>query len=198
MGKKIKSAYEIAMRKAEEISEKTSSEEGSRLEIREELKPILADFYQDELNAEGLWRELENKDQEYLEEAQLLIIDSFGLRTSEEEFRKRKEALLGIESLKEKSLSSRIEQTLNKINSLQQKHQQQRENLENQLQQQAENSQMQMKPVKTEDGRTVMKLESGVDKETRQRYNKAVSELEEKSSKRFSWLIEDLKEKIKN
>ncbi|MFW6269871.1 MAG: hypothetical protein ACOC4G_07290, partial [Bacillota bacterium] len=144
---KIKSSYEIAMQKAKEISKNTSSEEESRLEIRDELKSILADFYQEELDAEGLWVELEDKDEDYLIEAQLLIIESFGLRTTEKDFNKRKEALLGIESLKNKSHSSRIEQTLNKINQLQQQHQQQRENLENQLQQEAENSQMQMKPV---------------------------------------------------
>ncbi|MFW6006346.1 MAG: hypothetical protein ACOCQ5_00040 [Halanaerobiales bacterium] len=195
---KIKSSYEIAMQKAKEISKNTSSEEESRLEIRDELKSILADFYQEELDAEGLWVELEDKDEDYLIEAQLLIIESFGLRTTEKDFNKRKEALLGIESLKNKSHSSRIEQTLNKINQLQQQHQQQRENLENQLQQEAENSQMQMKPVQTEDGRTVMKLEQGVDQETKQRYNKAISELENKSSQRFSLLIEELEEVISN
>lgn len=195
---KIKSAYEIAMEKADEISKKASPEEERRLEIREEVKPVLTDFYQNEIDVEGLWRELENKDQKYLEEAQLLILDSFGLRTTEEEFKKRKEALLGIESLKERSRSSAIEQTLNSLRQLQDQHQQQRENLENQLQQQAQNSDMQMKPVQTEDGRTVMKLQSGVDQETRQKYNKAISELEGQSSERFNIFIEELKDKIKN
>ena len=198
MSDRIKSAYEIAMEKADEISEKASPEEEARLEIRDEVKPLLAQFYQDDLDSEGLWEELEDKDQKYLVEAQSLILDSFGLRTTEEEFKKRKEALLGIESLKAKSNSSGIEQTLNRIQQLQSQHQQQRERLEDQLQQQTENSQMQMKPVQTKDGRTVMKMESGVDQETKQKFNQAISELEGKSSNKFNMLIQELKQKIKN
>lgn len=195
---RIKSAYEIAMEKADEICEKASPEEEARLDIRDELKPVLTEFYQDDIDAQGLWKELEDKSQKYLLEAQSLILDSFGLRTTEKEFKKRKGAILGIESLKDKSNSSVIEQTLNRVQELQQQHQQQRERLENQLQQQTENSQMQMKPVQTKDGRTVMKLQSGVDQETKQKYNQAISELEGKSSNRFNMLIQEIKSKIKN
>ena len=195
---KIKSAYEIAMEKADKISEKASPEEETRLEIREEVKPLLTKFYQDDLDAEGLWEELEDKNEQFLVEAQSLILDSFGLRTTDEEYNKRKGAILGIESLKNKSNSSGIEQTLNRIKKLQSQHQQQRERLENQLKQQTENSQMQMKPVQTKDGRTVMKMDSGVDQETKQKFNQAISELENKSSNKFNMLIQELKEKNKN
>ena len=51
---RIKSAHEIAMEKAEEISENTSPEEEARLEIRDELKPILSKFYNGDIDEEKL------------------------------------------------------------------------------------------------------------------------------------------------
>ena len=193
---RIKSAHEIAMEKAEEISENTSPEEEARLEIRDELKPILSKFYNGDIDAEGLWQKLEDEDEDYLIQAQEMIIESFGLRTDEDEFDSRKEAILALESLKSNQATG-IEQVIEKIKNHKQKHEQERERLEEQLQQETErNSKMQMKPVQTDDGRTVMKLESGVKKKKKKKYKNALSQLEEKSNKRFNWLIKELKNKV--
>ena len=196
-GDRIKSSYEIAMEKANKISQETSEEEEKKLDIRNELKPILAEYYRDELDPEGLWQELEDYEDDHLVEAQKMIVGSLGLRTSDEEYRKRKKALLAIESLKSSKNTSGIERTLGKIRKLQERYKNEREKLENQLKRETEQrSEMQMKPVQTEDGRTVMKLESGIDQETKQKYNQAISNLENRSDKQFSQLINELRNKI--
>jgi len=198
MGDKIKSSYEIAMEKADKISKNTSEDEKIKFEIRNELKPLFAKYYKDKITVEELWEELENKDKEYLIEAQLMIIETLGLRSSQEEYRNRKKAILAIESLKSSQNTSGIEQTLGNIRQLQKQYKNERERLENQLQKEAEkNTEMQMKPVQTEDGRTVMKLDSGLDEETKKKYNQAISNLEGQSDKRFKNLMDGLKEKIK-
>ncbi len=194
--KEIKSAYEIAMEKANEISKDVSIDD-QQLQIRDDLKPIMAKFYKGDIDSEGLWQQLKEKDEEIIKTAQIMIIESLGLRTSPEEFEKRKKGILALESLKEKSQASTIEQNMANIKKLKEKHKQEREKLEKQIERHMNNnSQVQMKPVKTEDGRTVMKMESNIDQETRERFNKAISELEAKSSKQFSWLIENMKQQI--
>ncbi len=194
--KEIKSSYEIAMEKANEITEEVSPEEDT-MEIREEIKPVLSRFYKNKIDADQLWEEFNGKNDKFLREAQKMILESLGLRTITEEYEKRKNGLLALESLKENSQSAPLERALKRIKKIQQKHQNDREQLEKQLENHLENnSQMQMKPIQTEDGRTVMKLEAGLDKETQERFNKAISETEAKYSKQFSWFIEDIKQKL--
>jgi len=198
MGDKIKSSYEIAMEKADQISKNTSEEDKIKFELRNELKPLFAKYYKDKISVEELWEELEDEDEDYLIEAQLMIIESLGLRSSQDEYRNRKKAILAIESLKNSQNTSGIEQTLGNVRQLQQQYNNERERLENQLQKEAEkNTEMQMKPVQTEDGRTVMKLDAGLDQETKKKYNQAISNLESQSDQRFNNLIEELKEKVK-
>jgi hypothetical protein len=194
----VKSAYEIAMKKAEKLDQEGKISENERMEMREELKPLLARFYKEKIDSEELWQELKEKgDNQLLAEAQAMLSESLGLRTLPEEFDRRKEGILALETLKQKQNSSVIEQILNKISSLQQKYKRKRENITEKFKKQKEqNSQMQMKPVQTKDGKTVMKMQSSVGEETRERVNKAISQLEERSDKMFTDLIEKLKEAI--
>lgn len=192
---RIKSAYEIAMEKAAQIDKEA---DGDKMEKKDKLKPLLSRYYRDKIDCEELWQELkEEADEEMLKEAQKMLIDSLSLRNTEEQFAKRKEAIQAIESLKREQKNSVLEQFLNKIDNLQKQYKKEKEQLEEQIEQQLEqNSQMQMKPAQTEDGRTVMKLQSGVDQETKQKIKKARGQLEDNYSKRFTWLIENLEENI--
>ena len=186
---RIKSSYEIAMERAEEmLKDDNEREDNSRkLEIREELKAVMSKYFKGELDADGLWQELNDKDDVYLAQAQEMIIESFGLRTSEDDFAKRKEGILAIENLKNSDNSSIIEQVLNKLNELQQRHQSKREQMEEQFKERMEQqAEMQMKPVQTDDGRTVMKLDSGVDRESQKRMKQQLSQLEEQSEQMFN------------
>jgi len=191
--KDIKSAYEIAMEKAEKID---SEAEG--LDKKGELKPLLAKFFKEKIDTEDLWQEL-NKEYEPDQYAcaQEMIIDSLGLRTTDEQLKKRKEGILAIESLKEEQNSSRLEQYMNNVSKLIKNYEQEREQMEEQIKQRLQqNSQAQMRPVQTEDGRTVMKMESGVDNDTKEQFNKMISQFEEKYSDKFNQYIEELKQNL--
>lgn len=195
--KRIKTAYEIAMENAKEITEE---DEGTveKLAKKEEVKPILADFFKDQIDAEGLWEKIKEKDgEDYVTQAQEIILESLGLRTSSDEFQKRKEGIMALESLKVQQNTNVIEQLLNKMNELKDQHQEQRESLEERFKQQIEQqSQAQMKPVQTEDGRTVMKMDNSVDRQTKQQMNQQLSQLEERSEQVFNGLVEEIKESL--
>ncbi len=191
----IKSAYEIAMERAEEI---TKEADGKQSKISK-LKPLLARFFKGKVDADSLWGELkEEEDPDLPGEAQEMLIESLGLRTIPENFKRRREAILGLESLKSEQNSSMIEQLLQKAKQLQQNYESEREQLEERIKSELErNSQMQMKPVQTEDGQTVMQLESGVDNQTQKRFNKMLSDFEENYSRNFSALINKMKELVR-
>lgn len=195
----MKSAYEIAMQKAEEIDQEGKVSENEKLEKREKLKPILARFYKEKIDSEELWQELKEKDDSGLiTEAQVMLSESLGLRSLPEQFKRRKEGILALETLKQRQNSSVIEQILNRMSSLQQKYKRKREDINEQFEKAKEqNSQMEMKPVQTQDGKTVMQLQSSVDEETKNRVSKAISQLEERSDKMFTDLMEELKEAMK-
>lgn len=192
---RIKSAYEIAMEKAKEISEDTAVDE-AKLSHREEVKPLLARFYNEDIDVDKLWEKLQNKEEALLREAQIMIIESLGLRTSEKEFKKRQKAILGIEQLKEEGQTSRIENNLQKVRQLQQRHSNDRARIEEQLEREMNNADMQLKQVQTDDGRTVMKMEPGVDRQTQQKFKKAMSQTEAQYGERFNMLIEDIKNNL--
>ncbi|MFW5999728.1 MAG: hypothetical protein ACOCQC_03590 [Halanaerobiaceae bacterium] len=189
----IKSAYEIALEKVDEMEEEKFSQSSS-LEVRENIKPLLASFYKGKIDSDELWQELQGEDSEILREAQVLIAESLGLRTSEEDLKKRKKGILAIENLKERQNSSMLEQILNKIGSLQEKYSRERKQMEERIKQQRQNSQMKMKPVRTEDGRTVMKMEADMDEEQKRQFNESLSRLEQRSSEMMDGLLAELKE----
>ena len=192
----IKSAYEIAMEKVNEMDEEEITG-NSNLEKREKIKPLLARFYRGEIDSDELWSELKGEEEDFLEEAQVLIADSLGLRTSSEEFKKRKKGILAIENLKKRQNSSMLEQILNQIKSLQDKYGRQREQVEEQIKQQQNNSEMKMKPVRTQDGRTVMKMEKGMDENKKRQFNESLTRLEKRSAELMDGLIAELKDAVK-
>jgi hypothetical protein len=195
--KRIKSAFEIAMEKADQIGDKLTPEE-EIMTRQEQLKPVLARFYKREIDAEGLWRHFkEEKDPEMFREAQRLLIDSLGLRMLEEQFRERKEAILAIETLKDEPVSSILEQLLNQVVNLLADYKKEKKRFNDMLEKELkENSKMRMRPVRTQDGRTVMKLESAIDDETEKRFKNTLNRLEEQSEDRLNQLLNELKEAI--
>ncbi|MFW6238570.1 MAG: hypothetical protein ACOCZM_02300 [Bacillota bacterium] len=189
----IKSAYEIALEKVNEMEEEKFSESNS-LEARDNLKPLLARFYKEKIDSDELWQELKEEEPEVLREAQMLIAESLGLRTSEREFKKRKKGILAIENLKDRQNSSMLEQILNKIRSLQEKYERDRSQMEEGIKKQRQNSQMKMKPVQTRDGRTVMKMETDMDEKKKKQFNESLSRLEQQSSQMMDSLLAELKD----
>lgn len=193
----MKSAYEIALKKAKNLED--DFQDDTDLEKREEVKPLLAQFFKGKIDADKLWQKLKKQDDHTINmEAQLLLIDSLGLQTTESELKKRKKGILAVETLKETNKSSLLEQILEQITNLCQKYKQEKKKLEEQLEKlREENSEMKMRPVQTQDGQTVMQLESDLDEDTKNHFKQQLNQYDTMYNQNFKKLITSLKEAVK-
>ncbi|RCW49833.1 MULTISPECIES: hypothetical protein [unclassified Halanaerobium] len=192
----MKSAYEIALERAEKMSD--SAEGVNSLEVREEIKPILAEFFRGDIDADDLWEKLKTKNKEELIEAQLMLIESIGLRNTPEQIERRKKGIIAVENLISGEKTSFLEQTFTQAANLQQQYEQQKKQIEKQIKDHMENSQGQMKAVQTADGRTVMKEEPGMDSKTKNQFAQQIANFQKMFTQRFDEIIEDLKSEVKN
>ncbi|MFW5749394.1 MAG: hypothetical protein ACOCWP_01375 [Halanaerobium sp.] len=190
----MKSAYEIAMERADEVYGSNDKEVNS-LEIREELKEIMAPFFKEEMDAEGLWHKLEDKEEAYLKEAQLMLIESIGLRNSSEQIKRRKEAVMAVESLKESGNTSFFEKQFTQAQSLQQQYQTQKKQLDEQVKQHLEQAQGQGQNPLAAQGENA-EGQNGMNAQMRQQLAQKLSEFQESYNKRFNKLIEKMKAEI--
>jgi len=191
----MKSAYEKAMERADELYGTNDSNINS-LEIREELKKIMAPFFKEEMDAEALWHDLEEKKEAYLKEAQLMLIESIGLRNSSEQIQRRKDAVVAVESLKDSANSSFFEKQFTQAQSLQQQYQTQKKQLDEQIQQHLEQAQGQgQNPLAAAQNRNG-EDQRGMNAQMKQQLAQKVSEFQEGYNKRFNKLIEKMKSEI--
>jgi hypothetical protein len=191
----MKSAYEIAMERADEVYGENDKDLNS-LEIREDLKEIMAPFFKEEMDAEGLWHELETKEDEYLEEAQLMLIESIGLRNSSEQIKRRKEAVVAVESLKESGNTSFFEKQFTQAQSLQQQYQTQKKQLDEQVKQHLEQAQQGQSQNPLAAAQNGSEGQNGMNAQMRQQLAQKVSEFQEGFNKRFNKLIEKMKAEV--
>jgi hypothetical protein len=190
---KVKSAFEKAMEKIAEIGELTQ-EEKEKIKDQEEVKSVLAEFYKGRLDRDGLWQKLKGSKPSLLKEVQQHLINSFGLGSTPEEFQQRKDGILAIETLKEKQNVSVIEHTLNSIKVLQKEFQEGKERAAEELREAIEsNPQLRLRPVRTQDGRTVLQAALSVDEAVQAKLSEFLSEHEERYSQKLIRLIEKLK-----
>lgn len=192
----MKSAYEIALEKAEKIVDDIQEDES--LVKREKVKPLLAQFFKGKVDADELWQKLKSKDDpEIFAQAQLILIDSLGLQSSKLELEQRKKGILAVETLKIKQNSPLLEQTFAQITNLIEQYNREKENLTKQIEELMEqNSEMKMKPVQTQDGQTVMQLDSDLDDETKKSFAQEIKRLETIYNSKFKQLINTLKKEL--
>ena len=192
----MKSAYEKAMERADEVYGANDSDVNS-LEIREELKKIMAPFFKEKMDAEALWHELEDKKDAYLKEAQMMLIESIGLRNSSEQIERRKEAVVAVESLKDSENSSFFEKQFTQAQSLQQQYQTQKKQLDDQVKQhleQAQGQQGQNPLAQAQNGNG--QGQNGMNAQMKQQLAQKLAEFQEGFNKRFNKLIEKMKAEI--
>ena len=194
---KVKSALEIALERAEQFGS-LSIEEKEKIKEEEAVKAILGEFFQGRTDSSGLWQRMKDVKRPLLGTAQMQLIDSLGLGNAQIEFQRKKEGILAVETLKEKPKTALIESTLNALEGLMKEHDQMKKNLLDDLRGQAEaNPQWRMQPVRTQDGKTVMKAAASVDEAVQARFAEALSAHEAEFSYEFSVLIEELKEALR-
>lgn len=190
----MKSAYEKAMERAEKIYEDDDGE--NSLEIREELKEILGPFFKGKMNAEELWDELQNAEENVLAEAQLMLVESIGLRNSTDQIERRKEAVVALESLRESENSSYFEKAFTQAQSLQQQYETQKKQLDEQVQQAINGAQGQQNPLAAQSG-SANEENNGMSSQMQQQIAKKLSEFQKSYNQRFDKLVEEIKAKIK-
>lgn len=188
----VKSAFEKAMEKADEIGEFTP-EEREVLKDRESLKDVLAEYYNGRLNLNGLWVKLKVFKPLFLNEAQLNMLSSIRLGNIPAEFRLRKDGILAVEALKEHKNISTLETLLHSIERLQKEYEDLKKQTVEQLRKAIEeNPQMRVKPVKTPDGRTVLQQTVSVDEAVQGRLKEFIDEHEMRYEAMFRRLSEEL------
>jgi len=193
---RVKSAMELALEKAGKIGE-LSREEKEELEGQEKITSILRECYLGELDSNGLWQRLKGSEPSLLKMAQMNLIGTLWLGGLEEEFQLRREAVVAIETLKERPNTAMIELNLNSIASLQKEYQGMKKKVTEDLRRQIEmHPQLRMQPLKTPDGKTVMQMNVSVDEAVKARLVEYLSSHEEKYNREFLRLIEELKMQI--
>jgi hypothetical protein len=194
---KVKSALEIALERAEQFGA-LSNEEKEKIKEEDAVKAILGEFFQGRIDSNGLWQRMKDVKRPLLRTAQMQLIDSLGLGNAQIELQRKKEGILAIETLKEKPKTALIDSTLNTIEELAKEYDRMKKNLLDDLRRQIEaNPQWRMQPVKTQDGKTVMKVAASVDEAAQARFAEGLSAHDAEFSNKFSVLIEELKEALR-
>lgn len=196
--KKIKSALEIAMSKADAISQEVTPEDEKGMELKEKAKEILSHYFRDSIDADGLWQELKKEeDALLLKEVQEALIETLSLKGTPEDLKKRQKGILAVENLKEGQMGFMVDRILNQMVTLQKEYQDQVGDLNKMLQEELKNkSKMKMRPVRTPDGRTVMQASPSIDEERRRQISSSYEEAENRFSRRFQELKSRLKEEL--
>lgn len=192
----MKSAYEKAMERAEKLYEDDDGD--NSLEIRENLKEVMAPFFKAKMDAEELWEELKEADENVLAEAQLMLVESIGLRNSTDQIKRRKEAVVALESLRNTENSSYFEKAFTQAQSLQQQYETQKKQLDEQVQQAINGAQGQQNSLaaKAQAGST-NEQNNGMSSQMQQQLAKKLSEFQKSYNQRFDKLLEEIKAKIK-
>lgn len=195
--KRLKTAYEIALERANSLDKELSAEEKALFQ-REKLKPLLADFYREKIGPDQLWEELKKEeDPELYLQAQLLLLESIGLQTAATELQRRKEAVLAVEALRGGERSPMIERLLEGLVEIQENYQQRLTEYRNFYEKALKNARMSLQPVQTSDGRVVMQMQKNLDGLTEERLEKGLQELEQQSNQAINELLAELRENLK-
>ena len=190
---KVKSALEIALERAEQFGA-LSNEEKEKIKEEDAVKGILGEFFQGRIDSNGLWQRMKDVKRPLLWTAQMQLIESLGLGNAQIELQRKKEGILAVETLKEKPKTASMEATLNAIEGLMKEYDEMKKQLLEDLRRQIEaNPQWKMQPVKTQDGKTVMKVAASVDEAAQARFAEVLSAHEADFNNEFSVLIEELK-----
>lgn len=193
---KVKSALEIALEKAGKIATFTQ-EERQRMQDEEKMMAVLREFYQGKIDSGGLWNALKGGKPSLLRHAQVNLINTFAVGILRDDFEARKQAVLALETLKEKQNTAVIEAGLNSVGVLLREYQDMKEKAADDLKQQLEaHPQLRMKPVRTPDGKTVMKMMVSIDEEVKKRLSEFLAEQEEHFNRELSAMITELKDQV--
>jgi hypothetical protein len=112
----------IARERLARVGELTR-EEKDRMADSGKVTSLLSEFYQGQINPEGLWKRLKEEGKpSLLKEAQARLVDSLSFGVPPAELQRKREGILAIETLKEGQNTSVIEFNLNRLEDLQKEY----------------------------------------------------------------------------
>jgi hypothetical protein len=132
MGDKIRTAIEIAMEKAEKLSS-LSKKEKEQIAINKKIEPILARFFKGDLDPESLWKELKEEKKPILVQFQAKLLETITISLTEEELKRRKNAVLALEHLKKNPDAAYVEELLNSLEAMSIRYLKEKEDFYSQL-----------------------------------------------------------------
>jgi hypothetical protein len=120
----------LAKEKLAQIGELTQGEK-AKLKHSQHLASVLSDYFTAKLSPEGLWQELRTQKEEgrefLLREAQLRLVDAINLSGTERDFDRQCRGILAVETLKNESNYTALEQSLDSIQNLRRQYRKEKE-----------------------------------------------------------------------
>jgi len=176
-----------------------SQEEKDKMIDSEKAVSLLAQFYQGHIDCEGLWKKLRQEGRpSLLREAQLRLIDSLTFGASPPELKRKRDAILAIETLKKEQNTSVVESSLSLLEKLQNRYKAEIEQAYNDLKAELErNPRLRLKQV--QQGKNTMVVQLTVDEALKQlpQWQDFLSNQENRYRQEFAKVMERLKRELK-
>ncbi|MFU8796814.1 MAG: hypothetical protein ACNA7X_05955 [Dehalococcoidia bacterium] len=188
----------IARERLARIGELTGQEKEQMVDSRK-IEDLLSEFYQDRIDPDGLWRRLKVEGKpSLLREAQTRLIDSLSFGTTPAELQKRRDGILGIETLKDEPDIRALEEGLDLVDGLQRKYKSEIEQIYNSIKVEVErNPQLRVKQV--QQGQRMVLVQMTVDEAIRQlpQWQDFLEQHERKYGNEFARVMERLKRELR-
>jgi len=178
-----------------------SPEEKEKARQSGELDSLLSEYFTGDLSPEDLWKRLkalqDRSGKSITKEAQLKLLDTLRLQMNQADFEQRRNAVLAIETMKDKGDYSNLELVLTSLETLRQKYTQTKEQAYNQLRASVE---MQLQAVAQQAIRQGMKIdmENSIDANVKAspQWKDFISKHEQACGEMFDSHIDKLRELI--
>jgi len=188
----------IAREKLARIGELTP-EEKEEMMVSEKVNSLLSEFYQGEIDPEGLWKRLKLEGKpSLLREAQMRLIDSLSFGTTTAELRRRRDGILAMETLKKEQNTSVTELNLSLVEDLQKRYRAEIEQAYNGIKTEVErNPQLRVKQI--QQGQNTVIIQLTVDEAVKQlpQWQDFLSKHEKRYNQEFAQVMEKLKKELK-
>jgi len=157
----------IARERLARIGELTR-EEIMKMGDSEVVESLLSEFYQGQIGPDSLWSRLKGEGKpSLLKEAQTRLVDSLGFGISPEEMQRRRDGILGIETLKDEQNTPVIEAHLRLMDDLQAKYKSEIEQAYNTIMVEVERN-PQLRVKQAQQGQRTVLVQMTVDEAIRQ------------------------------
>jgi hypothetical protein len=188
----------IARERLTRIGELTQ-EEKEKIMDSEKVESLLSEFYQGQIDPEGLWKRLKKEGKpSLLREAQTRLIDSLSFGGAPHDLQKRRDGILAIETRKGEQNTSTVELHLRQMEALPKRYRAEIEQAYNGIRAEVErNPQLRVKQV--QQGQSTMLVQLTVDEAIKQvpQWQDFLFEQERKYSQAFTEVMEKLKRELR-